>query len=64
MSRKTYFIRRSCDDDYEADALDSLARTVYEDYEIIDTGVIDADGNPIMARRRFDPIGFVRFKAH
>lgn len=46
---------------WEADAKDSLARTVHEDYELIDTGVIGPDGEKIMARKRIDPIGFVRF---
>lgn len=43
-------------------ATDSLARTVHEDYELIDTGVVDAAGNKIMARNRMDQIGFVRSK--
>jgi len=37
--------------------------TVHEDYELIDTGVVDAAGNKIMARNRMDQIGFVRSKA-
>lgn len=39
-----------------------LARTVYEDHEMIDIGVMDRNGNPIMARKRLDPVGFVRWK--
>jgi len=42
---------------YEADAIDSLAQTVFEP-EPVDTGIIDADGFPII--RIMDQIGFVR----
>jgi len=64
---RDYFVqctKPKSDDDYnwEADPLNSLARTVHEDYEIIDTGVLNDQGEPIMARKRFDPIGYVRFK--
>lgn len=48
-------------DGFTIDAERYLARTVHEDYELIDTGVLDQSGNKIMARRRIDPIGFVRF---
>lgn len=44
------------------DGKNYLARTVYEDHELIDIGVMDRNGNPIMARKRLDPIGFVRWK--
>lgn len=50
-------------DDWDANGSDSLARTVYEEHELIDIGVMDKDGNPIMARKRMDPVGFVRFPA-
>lgn len=46
----------------DARATDYLARTVYEDYELVDTGVLDQSGNKIMAHMRFDPVGYVRFK--
>ena len=46
----------------EANGLDSLARTVYEEYDLVDTGVVDAGGDPIMARKKMDPIGYMRFK--
>lgn len=61
---REYVIRRTRMADIDAcpDAEDYLARTVYEDHELIDIGVLDADGNKIMARKRMDPIGFVRFK--
>lgn len=38
------------------------ARTVFEDFELIDTGVLDAAGNRVMARQKLDPIGFIRHK--
>ncbi|PWL17407.1 hypothetical protein DKP76_11555 [Falsochrobactrum shanghaiense] len=41
----------------EANALDSLSREVF-DPEPVDTGIIDADGFPII--RMMDQIGFVR----
>lgn len=53
---------RSADIDSEPDAEDYLARTVYEDHELIDIGIRDKNGDPIMARQKRDPVGFVRFK--
>ncbi len=50
-------LRRARMDWYEADAIDSLAQTVFEP-EPVDTGIIDADGFPII--RIMDQIGFVR----
>ena len=47
----------------EVDGEDYLSRTVYEDVELIDIGVMDHNGDPIMARKKMDPIGFVRFKS-
>lgn len=64
MKREYFIKRRSADIDSEPDAENYLARTVYEDYELIDTGVIDANGDKIMARRKMMPIGFVRFKSN
>lgn len=46
----------------EPDGEHYLARTVFEDFELIDTGVLDAAGNRIMARQRLDPVGFIRHK--
>ena len=54
-------VRTSNDEWHEADAEDYLARTVYEEHELVDIGIMDAEGNPIMARKRMDPIGFVRW---
>lgn len=52
---------RSADIDENVNAEDYLARTVYEDHEMIDIGVMDKNGDPIMARKKLDPIGFVRW---
>lgn len=62
---RDYIIRRhrSADIDCNPDGENYLARTVYEDEETIDIGLMDSEGNKILARRRMDPIGFVRFKA-
>jgi hypothetical protein len=51
---------KAADIDENVNGEDYLGRTVYEDYELIDTGVIDADGNKIMAREKMDQIGFIR----
>ena len=51
---------RSADIDENVNGEHYLARTVHEDVELIDIGVVDADGNKIMARRRMDQIGFIR----
>lgn len=58
--RRDYIIR-SAKIDEEVDAENYLARTVYESEELIDIGIVDSDGNKVMARRRIDPIGFVRW---
>jgi hypothetical protein len=63
MSRE-YFIKRTRptgDDDYWWDAYgpDMLARTVIETEEVYDTGMLDENGNKIMAREKKNPIGFV-----
>lgn len=63
---RDYIIRRrprSADIGENVKGEDYLARTVYEDHELIDIGVMDSDGNKIMARKRLDPVGFVRWKA-
>lgn len=62
MRRDYISVQPTLDWDDEYRGGDSLARTVYEDHELIDIGVMDKDGNPIMARKRLDPIGFVRWK--
>lgn len=62
MPREYFIKRRSADIDGEPDGEHYLAKTVYEEYELIDTGVVDQNGDKIMARRKMQPIGFVRFK--
>lgn len=61
MSRD-YVIVRSAKIDEEVDAENYLSRTVYEPEELVDIGVLDSDGNKVMARRKMDPIGFVRWR--
>ena len=56
------YVRRSADIDEEVDAEDYLAREVHETVELVDIGLRDAFGNKIMARKRMDAIGFVRFR--
>lgn len=58
---RDYVIRRMADIDENVNGEDYLGRTVYEDHELIDIGIMDSAGNKIMARKRMDPIGFVRF---
>lgn len=58
---RDYIVRRSANNE-PIDGERYLARTVHEDVDLIDIGVMDAKGNPIMARQRMDPVGFVRFK--
>lgn len=59
---RDYVIRRAAKIDEEVDAEDYLARTVYEPEELFDIGILDSDGNKVMARRRLDPIGFIRWE--
>ncbi|TIR87359.1 MAG: hypothetical protein E5X05_01290 [Mesorhizobium sp.] len=61
--RRDYIIRRAADIDENVDAENYLARTVYEPEELIDIGILDADGNKVMARQRMDPIGFIRWRS-
>ena len=58
---RDYIIRRMADIDENVNGEDYLARTVYEEHELIDIGIVDRNGDKIMARKRTDPIGFVRF---
>jgi hypothetical protein len=59
--RRDYVIRRMAKIDEEIDGENYLGRTVYEPEELYDIGIVDSDGNKVMARRRLDPIGFVRW---
>jgi len=61
---RDYVIKRRMGDiDENLDGENYLGRTVYEEHELVDIGVMDSEGNPIMARRKMDQIGFVRFKS-
>lgn len=60
---RDYIIRpRSADMDQGPDGENYLARTVFETEELIDIGILDAAGNKVMARRRMDPIGYIRHR--
>ena len=61
MRRDYVTRRRSASIDEEPDAENYLARTVYDPEELIDIGILDADGNKVMARLKIDPIGFIRW---
>lgn len=52
---------RAAEIDREPDGENYLARTVHETIDLIDVGLLDSEGNKILARKRFDPIGFVRW---
>jgi len=58
---RDYIIRRMADIDENVNGENYLGRTVYEEHELIDIGIVDQNGDRIMARKRMDPIGFVRF---
>lgn len=64
MARSYVTVRRtrSADVDNMPDGENYLARTVFEDHELIDIGVMDKNGDPIMAHKRMDPVGFIRWK--
>jgi hypothetical protein len=51
---------RAADIDENVNGEHYLGRTVYEDYELIDTGIRDEAGNKIMAREKMEQIGFIR----
>jgi hypothetical protein len=60
-SVKRYFIGkvRLADYDDGPDAEDYLSRTIYvPDETPYETGILDAQGNMILAQVRIDPIGF------
>jgi len=59
--RREYVSVRAAKIDEEVDGEQYLSRTVYEPEELIDIGILDSDGNKVMARRRLDQIGFVRW---
>ena len=55
------YVRRLARIDEEIDGENYLGRTVYEDHELIDIGLLDSEGNKLMVRKRLDPIGFIRW---
>ena len=58
---KRYICRRAFED-WEADALDSLPRTVHEpDPSPQPTGILDKHGNELFSISELGPIGFIRF---
>lgn len=61
LMARDYVRIRSASIDEAPDGENYLARTVHETHELIDIGVLDADGNKIMAREKLDPVGFVRW---
>jgi len=51
---------RMADMDHEPDGEDYMARTVYDTSgEMMDTGLLDAHGNPILAQYEMDRIGYI-----
>lgn len=62
MAREYVIRRRMADIDDNVNAEDYLSRTVYEEHEMIDIGLLDSEGNAILARKKMDPIGFIRHK--
>jgi len=50
------------DIDENVDAEDYLSRTVYEEIDFIDIGLLDSEGNAILARKKMDSVGYIRFK--
>lgn len=61
---RNYVVRRvrSADIDENINGEDYLARTVYEGHELVDIGIVDKNGDPIMAHKKPDPIGFIRWR--
>lgn len=57
---REYVIRRMDYSD-EHRGKDCLAREVIITDETIDIGIVDQFGNKIVARKKADPVGFIRF---
>ena len=63
---RSYITRRKAPrldhfDGTEIDPTFSLSRIVFEEVDLVPIGVLDENGEPIMAYERMDKIGFVRF---
>jgi hypothetical protein len=59
---REYLVKKPARSDYEwwdIPNTESLAKVVYENDELYDTGMLDANGNKIMAREKKNPMGFV-----
>lgn len=55
---------KCADIDYDPDAENYLARTVFEpEPQAIKTGLLDASGNDIYCIDEADPIGFMRWES-
>ena len=59
---RSYVRVRAANMDEFPDAENYLARTVFESHELIDIGILDEDGNKIMAHEKMDAIGFIRWR--
>lgn len=62
MKRYTTKPIHMADIEIEPDAEDYLSRTVFEDNDPIDTGLLDKNGNAIYSFNVMDRIGFRRFR--
>jgi hypothetical protein len=64
MSKEYFRARPRSSDDYWWDAYgpDMLARTVIEEDEVFETGILDEEGNPIRARKKKPNIGFYNLR--
>lgn len=66
MTNKIYYVKPRAEDDWwypeENFTRDFAARTVYEEDDSYDTGMLDANGNKIMARIKKPQIGFTRLR--
>lgn len=59
---RSYVRVRAGNIDGFVDGEDYLARTVFESHELVDIGILDEDGNKIMAHEMMDQIGFIRWR--
>lgn len=59
---KREYAIRSADWSRGPDGEHYLARDIIVTEETVDIGIVDQFGNKIVARKRADPVGFVRFR--